>query len=91
VLTIDRKNIHALHNRGISYEKIGAYRQSIRDFTSVLELDPQNANAYFNRGSAFDSLGDFENAIADYTKALELEQVVGKKQNQINNTQQYML
>ena len=70
--------LHAYHNRGISFDKKGAYRKAIGDFTKVLELDRYNANAYFNRGSAYDSLGDFDKAIADYTRALDLDMAATK-------------
>ena len=73
VLGFDQNNIHALHNRGISYERLGQYSEAIQDFSSVIDLDAENANAFFNRGCCFDSIGDIDRAITDYSKALELD------------------
>jgi Flp pilus assembly protein TadD len=62
-----------LHNRGISYERLGQYTEAISDFTRVIEIDPDNANAYFNRGCCYDSVGELDLAISDYSVALELD------------------
>ena len=66
-------NIHALHNRGISFERLARYKEAVKDFTSVIEIDPSNANAYFNRGCCYDSIGELDLAISDYSVALELD------------------
>ena len=42
---MDSKHVHALHNRGISYERLGEYFNAIADFTLALDIDGQNANA----------------------------------------------
>ncbi len=73
MLKIDTKNIHALHNRGISYERLAQYERAILDFSEVIAKDPDNANAYFNRGCCYDSVGELDLAIADYSVALELD------------------
>ena len=62
-----------MHNRGISYERTGRYREAITDFTAVTHLDHENANAYFNRGCCYDSVGELDLAISDYSMALELD------------------
>ena len=73
MLTIDSDNIHALHNRGISFERLGQYLQAIQDFSEVIKLDLENANAFFNRGCCYDSIGEIDLAISDYSVALELD------------------
>ncbi len=73
VLNIDSQNIHALHNRGISFERLAQYEDAIADFSEVIIKDPENANAYFNRGCCYDSVGELDLAIADYSIALELD------------------
>lgn len=73
MLEIDAVNIHALHNRGISFERLGHYVQAIADFSEVIKLDSENANAYFNRGCCYDSIGEIDLAISDYSVALELD------------------
>ena len=72
-MEIDAVNIHALHNRGISFERLGHYVQAIADFSEVIKLDSENANAYFNRGCCYDSIGEIDLAISDYSVALELD------------------
>ena len=42
--------------KAVSFDKLGRFKEAIRDFDSVIKLDPTNANAYFNRGSAYDSV-----------------------------------
>lgn len=79
---MDSENIHALHNRGISYERLGNYKEAIRDFTSVIEIDPENANAYFNRGCCYDSIGELDLAISDYSVALELDMRNGEAKDE---------
>lgn len=39
VISLDAKNAHAYHNRGISYDKTGQYEKAIQDFQKVLELN----------------------------------------------------
>lgn len=73
VVALDPNNVHAYHNRGISYDKLGHFEAAIQDFNQVLQLEPNNSVAYFNRGSTYDSLGMHDAAIADFSRALELD------------------
>lgn len=84
---MDPKNTHALHNRGISYERLSRYKDAIKDFSKVIQIDPENANAYFNRGCCYDSTGEIDLAISDYSVALELDLKTGgeDQQNQDEN------
>lgn len=70
---MDSVNIHALHNRGISHERLAQYQEAIKDFSKVIAIDPTNANAYFNRGCCYDTIGELDLAISDYSVALELD------------------
>jgi Flp pilus assembly protein TadD len=70
---LDSVNIHALHNRGISHERLSQYKDAIKDFSKVIAIDPANANAYFNRGCCYDTIGELDLAISDYSVALELD------------------
>lgn len=74
-------NIHALHNRGISFERLSRYKEAINDFQKVIKIDPQNANAYFNRGCCYDSIGEIDLAISDYSIALELDLKSGQEED----------
>ena len=78
-------NIHALHNRGISFERLARYKEAVKDFSSVIEIDQQNANAYFNRGCCYDSIGELDLAISDYSVALELDLRSGNENGQSSN------
>lgn len=84
VLSYDPDNIHALHNRGISFERISRYREAIKDFEKVIRIDPNNANAYFNRGCCYDSIGEIDLAISDYSIALELDLKTGQDEENID-------
>ena len=35
VLELDKYNTHALHNRGISFDKLGLYHKALADLTEV--------------------------------------------------------
>ena len=87
MIELDAKNIHALHNRGISYERMSLYKEAIMDFTMVIQIDPENANAYFNRGCCYDSIGELDLAISDYSVALELDMKNGNKDGKNDESQ----
>jgi len=57
---LDPSNTHALHNKGISFERLGQYESAIDCFSNVIGKDPENANAFFNRGCCFDQLGEVD-------------------------------
>ena len=80
-MKLDPGNIHALHNRGISYERLSKYQLAIKDFEQVIRIDPTNANAYFNRGCCYDSIGEIDLAISDYSLALELDLKTGQDED----------
>ena len=40
VLELDKHNTHALHNRGISFDKLGLYHKAVEDLTEAVRLDP---------------------------------------------------
>jgi hypothetical protein len=35
VLALDKYNTHALHNRGISFDKLGQYQKAVMDLSEV--------------------------------------------------------
>lgn len=82
---MDQYNIHALHNRGISFERMGKYHQAIKDFEMVILIDPNNANAFFNRGCCYDSIGEIDLAISDYSVALELDLKSGQDESKLTD------
>ena len=82
-LLLNPNDTHALHNSGVSCDRLGRYAEAIKEFSKVIELDPDNSNAYFSRGGAYDSLNKFDLALADYTIALSLK---GKSDSVTNSS-----
>ncbi len=71
-IELQKTNIGAFSNRGITYAKIGKYDDAIKDFNEVVKLDSTYGNVYSNRGNAYGLLGKWDKAIADYNKAVSL-------------------
>jgi len=73
-LTISKKGNDkgALSNRGITFAKIGKYKEAIADFDQVVKIDSTYGNVYSNRGNAKALSGDYLSSISDYNKALLL-------------------
>jgi len=78
-LQLEPNNIHALHNRGICYQKLAKFNEAIEDFTLVIKSNPNNSSAYFNRGCCFDSQGNVNKAINDYSIALQIDSKAKEK------------
>jgi tetratricopeptide (TPR) repeat protein len=72
-LRLNDRAAAAYTNRGVAYNEMGDFGQSLRDFAKAIELKPDDAEAYTNRGNAYNGLRDFGQAIRDYTKAIELK------------------
>ena len=60
------------HNRGIAYNKKGAYDLAIKDYTAI-KLKPADAEAYRSRGTAYESRGEQDLAVRDYNTAKRLK------------------
>ena len=59
-------------NRGISFGKMGNFRQSIDSLTEGIRLAPQNPDGYFNRGITYIQQGEFKSAIDDFSIVIQL-------------------
>jgi tetratricopeptide (TPR) repeat protein len=63
----------AYNNKGLAYDKLKQYDQSIENYNKAIQLDPRYASAYNNRGMSYHSLKKYQQAIEDYNKALSLQ------------------
>ena len=62
----------AYYYRGLVYQNLLRYKESIKDFSSVLKLMPDSGYVYYLRGMSFMSLKQFSDAIEDFDKAMYL-------------------
>ncbi|CAG8506535.1 3259_t:CDS:2, partial [Acaulospora colombiana] len=70
----NESHVSALKYRGISYSKLGRYREAIVDFNEVLKKKPSNPKIYYNRGETYYLLSELELALHDLNKSLEYEE-----------------
>jgi len=63
----------ALFFRGICYRKLGNYKESIQDFTAVIDKLPDEATIYSERGVSHYHQKNYEAALMDLNKAVDLE------------------
>lgn len=79
VVKMDKTNLHALHNKGISLQRLNKFEEvdlidkAAECFSHIIDLNQEAVGAYFNRGCCYDSLGWSDKAILDYNAAMELE------------------
>ena len=59
-------------NRGVAYNGLGQYENSIADYTKAIQLDPDYALAYYNRGVVLGILGKDDLAKESFDKACAL-------------------
>ncbi|GET90910.1 hypothetical protein, conserved [Leishmania tarentolae] len=81
VLVTDPDNVHALYNRGMSFEKCGKYNAAVDDFTRVIQLAPEapsTANSYYSRGTSRLQLRQVPEAVEDLKQALKLDLIVSR-------------
>jgi Tfp pilus assembly protein PilF len=65
-------NADAHFERGVTYLKLGNYRQAISDFERAIEINPDYAVAYHDRSVVYGILGDRRHEIKDLQKAQSL-------------------
>ncbi len=61
------------HERAKTLQHLMQYKQSLTDFTKVINAQPMNAHAYFRRAFAHKALGHFEEAAEDFERARNLQ------------------
>jgi tetratricopeptide (TPR) repeat protein len=72
----DNQNSGAFFSRGYAFYQVRNFRQSLDDFTQVINLEPASNLAFsalFYRGNLRMSLGDPQGAVRDYNQALEVD------------------
>jgi tetratricopeptide (TPR) repeat protein len=70
------QNSGAFFSRGYAFYQLRNFRQSLDDFTQVINLEPNSNLAFsalFYRGNLRMSLGDPQGAVRDYNQALEVD------------------
>ncbi len=70
------QNSGAFFSRGYAFYQLRNFRQSLDDFTQVINLEPTSNltfSALFYRGNLRMSLGDPQGAVRDYNQALEVD------------------
>lgn len=70
---LDRDDIMAYFDRGLSHLRSGDHSNAIEDFSRILQCVPNNASCYYYRGGAKDELGNHKDAITDFNMAIDLE------------------
>ncbi len=73
LLTINKKDINALLNLGVVYEKIEDFVNAELCYKIVLDIDKYNATAYYNLGVLYWRRNDWEKVIECFSKVLELQ------------------
>ena len=71
-------NADAYYNRGVTYCKLGNYRQAISDFDTAIEINPKHAEAYYYRSVAYAKLGNRTQAIEDLKTAAKFDNQAAK-------------
>jgi tetratricopeptide (TPR) repeat protein len=72
VLEIQPRNVSALNNIGIAYNKLNEIENAIETLTKVINLDPRFYLAYVNRADTYILKEDLLAALSDIDKAIEL-------------------
>jgi len=73
ILSIEPKQVDALHLTGLLNSQRGDYRKAVYFYNKALSYDPKFAGAYHNRAIALNSLGEHTQATDSFTKALTLD------------------
>ncbi|RIB24377.1 hypothetical protein C2G38_2168728 [Gigaspora rosea] len=71
-LTINPNDAFLLNYRGMIYQAIGLYEESIADFSKSLEIDPNDITSLSHRGVTYQKMGLYDEALADFDEFLEI-------------------
>ncbi len=69
----DNSKKYDLYSDGLTYDRIGNFKSSIKKYTKAIKLDSTFADGYFARGTAKLNNLEFDEAITDFNKTLEIE------------------
>jgi tetratricopeptide (TPR) repeat protein len=72
-LAIDPRDVEALAQRGLAWQRQGQIEKALADYEQALRLDPDCVHAYAHRGLLYRETGDYQRAIADFSHAIECD------------------
>jgi tetratricopeptide (TPR) repeat protein len=79
-LQLDSRDVATYYNRGIAYDNLKLYQQSISDFDKAINLISDNSRlasfdsqTYAYRGIVYNKLANYQMAISDFNKAADLD------------------
>lgn len=75
VLAINPGHIDANFAMGLSYQRLGRFKESVEALKKVTEIDPQNVNAFFQMGLIYESQAAYDEAIEAFKKVISLSSV----------------
>jgi tetratricopeptide (TPR) repeat protein len=70
-LDIDRGDVSVLNSLGLTYVRMGRFKDGIEKYRAALKLTPHEPKILFNLGYAKEKIGDIEDAIFYYQRALD--------------------
>ena len=71
LLTIEPKNVPAIHNLGNCYKDLGELDTAISHYKTLLKVDPTFYEAYYNLGNALRESRKLKEAVTCYRKVLK--------------------
>ncbi len=86
LLKVNDKFKYGLYlNKGVAYESLEKYKESVENYNEALKVYPKNFQLYYNRGVAYEKLEDYKNAIADFKQAIILNPFYPKSHLQLGS------
>lgn len=85
----DDKNVNALNNRGLAYEKINENDKALTDYLKALDID-ESAILYLNLGNLYKKINDPSTAKKYYQKGIEIcddQNIMNILQNGLSSVQ----
>lgn len=77
---------HNIHNNlGISYDRIGRYREAVEELREALRLDPHYAEARNNLAVAYDRMGMYDEAERELKEAIVLNPQYAEAHSNLGN------
>ena len=69
----DNKNYVIYSNRGILFQKIKKFEDSVASFIEAIRINNTDSEPFYNLAITYKKMGDFDNAIINYKKAISLK------------------
>ncbi len=84
-LKVTQGNYIAYNNRGITYDKLGRYQESIDDCKQAIRIRPDYADAYYNLGVTYGKLGRWQEAIDVHKQTIKIKPNYVKAYNNLGS------